>query len=65
MPHKIAGQLTYQGQPIGEIFFADAEYELKAMAHDKVIAMEKEMGDEFKDFFPVQTPGWKLNIIDQ
>lgn len=63
MKHKkIAGQLTYQDQNVGEVVYADAEYILQTMAHDKIVSMEKELGDAFKDFFPTQIPGWRLKI---
>ena len=59
---NVAGQLTYQDQNIGEVFYADSEYILQNMAHDKIVSMEKELGEKFKDFFPTQLPGWKLKI---
>ncbi len=62
---RVSGQLTYQDQPIGEVFHADAEYQLQNMAHDKIVAMEKEMGSEFKEFFPTVSPGWRLKIIEK
>ena len=64
MKHTLTGQLTYQGVKIGEPFIGDAEYQLKMVAHDKIVAMEKEMGEKFKDFFPTQSPGWRVEIIE-